>query len=218
MNDAGCHQMRTIDDEMCGFPIERIAQRMQFFELAKGILHAQQRSITIMPGTLEQHERWNIEIDHPAGIVQAFPVFRAQDDAATGGEYDVRPRSQFGDRQRFPAPESFLALDLEDGRDRHTGTGDDFMVGIIEAATETSCELSSYGRLSGPHQANEVDIAALIHAGILSGLAPHYKRERPARPAFLSDAERIDQLICSLSEMMRGVMKNSNSRLCPASF
>jgi hypothetical protein len=59
------------------------------------------------------------------------------------------------------------------------------MVGIIEAATEASRQLSSYGRLSGPHQANEVDVAAIVHAGILSGLAAHHKRERPARPALL---------------------------------
>src|SRR5512139_3237248 len=190
---------------------------MKFFELAKRILDAQQRAIAVKTGTLEEHGRRNIEIDHPPRIVQTFPVFRTEDHATAGSENDVGLRSQFGDRQRFAAPESFFALDLEYGWDRDTGAGDDLMVGIEESATEASRQLPSYGRLSGPHQANEVDIAAIIHAGILSALAVHHKRERPAMPAFPSDLTRIDQLICNLSEMMRGVMKNNNSRLCPAS-
>jgi hypothetical protein len=59
------------------------------------------------------------------------------------------------------------------------------MVGIIEAATEASRQLSSYGRFSRPHEANEVDVAAIIHSRILSGLAAHHKSERPAKPALL---------------------------------
>jgi hypothetical protein len=64
---------------------------------------------------------------------------------------------------------------------------------------------------TGPHQPDEIDVVTIIHAGILSD-SGHSPKERAGNAGPSFDSNPIYQLICNLSERMRGVMKNSNSR------
>ena len=52
-----------------------------------------------------------------------------------------------------------------------------------EAAAKAPSKLPSYGRFSGTHQADKVNVVAIIHVVILSGLAATDKKEGPAKPA-----------------------------------
>ena len=57
--------------------------------------------------------------------------------------------------------EERFAFDLENPRDRGTGTRFDFMVRIDKAHAQLAGELATYGRLARPHQSYQIHILHL---------------------------------------------------------
>ena len=217
LNDAGGDEMRSFDDEMSGFPVQRVAEGMKFLKLAQRIGYTQQRAIAIMARPFEKYGRGNVQIDDPPRVVQPRPVLGIQHDTAPGGDNAARAGSQFADCLCFTAAEALLALDFEDGRDGDSGTLDDFMVGVMKLPAEPPGKLPADGRLAGPHQADQVDIAAVVHGSILADARSVQQKTTSGKAGPLTCRPDF-QLICNLSETMRGVMKKSSSRRCPVSF
>lgn len=164
-----------------------------------------------MASALEQECRGHVQIYHPTRIVEPGSIFRVQDNATTGRQDNFRAGGQFCDRLHFAPAKSLFTLDFKDGWYRHTRSLNDFVVGIIKLASESFGQLAPDRCFTGSHQPDEIDVVTIIHAGILSD-SGHSPKERAgsAGPFFASNP--IDQLICNLSERMRGVMKKSNSR------
>ena len=170
-----------------------------------------------MAGTLEKQCRRHVQIDNPTRVMQAGTIFRIQNHAPASRQHNIRLGSQLRYCLRFATTKALFAFDLEDHRYRHPGSLDNFMVGIVERAPESFCQLAANCSFAGTHQSDEIDIATIIHAGILSD-SEHSPKERAGIAGPLTFQFSINQLICNLSERIRGVMKNSNSRRCPVSF
>ncbi len=164
-----------------------------------------------MTCSLEQECRGDVQIYHPTRIVEPGPIFRVQDNATTCSQDNIRSAGQFCDRLHFATTKPLFTFDLEDGWYWHARSLDDFVVGIIKLAPQSFGQLAPYRCFTGSHQPDEIDVVTIIHSGILSD-SWHSPKERAgyAGPSFASNP--INQLICNLSERMRGVMKKSNSR------
>ena len=196
---------------MRSFTIQGVALPVEFFKLCQGIRDSQQRAVPIVTCTLEQKCWRHIQVYHPTRIVEPCSIFRIQHDTTTGSQNDIRSGRQLCDGLHFATAKPFLTLNFEDGWYWHTGSLDNFVVGIIELTPQSFGQLTPYRCFTGPHQPHEIDVFSIIHTGILSDseLSPK-ERAGIAGPSF--GRNPIDQLICNLSERMRGVMKNSSSR------
>lgn len=184
---------------------------MEFFKLGQRIGYSQQRTVSIMTGTLEQESRGHVQVHHPTSIVEPSPIFWIKHNATTGSQNNIRSGRQLFDRLHFATAKPLLAFDFEDSWNWNTGSFDDFVVGIVKLAPQSFGQLATYRCFTGPHQPDEIDVAAIIHAGILSD-SERSPKERAGIAGPSLDLSPINQLICNLSERMRGVMKNSNSR------
>lgn len=168
LNDAGRYQVRAIDNNMGSLPIERITYRVKFLEFGQGIFYMQQRTIPVMPRPLVQQPRRDIQIDNPSRFIQAAPILRIDNDAAPSRQNEVYAPRQIMDSLCFATPKAILTFYFKDGGNRDPGPFDDFVIGIQKWPAQTLGQHPPDSRLASPHQANQINISMLFHAGILA--------------------------------------------------
>src|SRR5574343_843763 len=193
LNDAGGNQMRAVDDHMCRLSIQRIAQRMQFFQPGQRIFHLKQRAIAIMAGTLIEQPGRHIQINHPTRFMQSLTVLWIDDNASPGSQNQIGASRQFMDGLSLTPTKAIFALDFEYRRNRHPGSLDDFVVGIQKQAPQPLGQHTPDSRLAGPHQADQINIAMLFHGWILAESTPLTKKAGSYAGLCSMEAIRINQ-------------------------
>lgn len=138
-----------------------------------------------MPRSLEEHDRRDIQIDHPTRLMQPATVFRVQNNPAPRCQDNIVVDRELGNGLSFSAAKAILALDLENGGNGHPRSLDYLMVRVIKDPPESSRQLTPNSRLASPHQADQIDIRTIIHPPILSEAGSKPKK-KPAMPAFLN--------------------------------
>lgn len=160
--------MATVDDQMSGFPIQRVANGVQLLQAGQRISHVQQGAIPVVPGALVKQHGRNIQVNHPAGFMESLAIFRINDHTAACGQHDTVGFGQFPDRLRLTPPKPLFTLDFENGRYRNTGPLDYFVIGIEKWAGQAFGQLTAHRCFAGPHETDEVDVATIFHVRILA--------------------------------------------------
>src|SRR6185312_11543707 len=115
-----------------------------------------------------QRLRTRVQVDHRAVRLQAGARSRASHGAAAGGEHDVGQLREIRDHGFLAITKARLALDLEDGRNRHAESRLELVIGVDEALAEAPRDLPPEGRLAGAHETDEEEVAAVqSHRAIL---------------------------------------------------
>ena len=174
--------MPALHHHMRSFTVQGIARSMQTFKARQRVLDLQQRPVPVVTGSLVQHERRNIQINDPTGIVQTLPIFRIKHDTATCRHDNVAHRRQLCDGLHFTTPKSILSFDFKNRRNRHPGPLHDFVIGVMKISPETPGQLPPDGRLASPHEADQIDVCMSIHGAILADYSQGTKKG-PALPA-----------------------------------
>jgi len=76
VNQGGDRWATGLDDEVRGFPVERIAQRVQVTQTRQRVGDLQQRSVHVMAQAPEQLVGRGVEVHHPATLAQMLAVGR----------------------------------------------------------------------------------------------------------------------------------------------
>ncbi len=146
--------MRTIDDDVRRFSIQRVTRCMEFLQFGQRIFNVQQRAVSIMSRALIQQSRRNIEVDHPAGVVQTTTIFRIDHHPATGCQNQIAPGRQIMDSLRFTTAKPLFTFDLENRRNRNPRSFDNFMVRIEKLPRQALGQHAPNGRFPRSHQAD----------------------------------------------------------------
>ena len=160
--------MTSINNDVCGLPIQGVPNSVKLFQSRQRVGHVQQGAIPIMPSALIEQNRGNIQIDHPPGFVEPSAIFRVDNNAPPCCQNNSIRSGELLDSLSLPPPKAFLAFDFKDGRNRNTGSIDDLMVGIQERPRQAFGDLAPDGRFSSPHQSDEIYVATIFHSRILS--------------------------------------------------
>jgi hypothetical protein len=100
-----------------------------------------------------------MQVQHRAALLEAAPAAFARHRAAAGGQHDVAELGELVDQRFLAVAERLLALDLEDGRDRHAEPLLQLDVRVVEGKLQPARDLAAERGLAGAHEADEEEIA-----------------------------------------------------------
>ena len=146
--------MGAINDEMRCFSVQRITRRMKFLQFGEWIFNMQQRSVSVMARAFIQQPGRDIEVDHPAGVVQPTSILRIDHNPATGGHNQITPSSQFMDGLGLSTTKPVFTFDFKNRRNGYPGSFHDLMIRIEELPRQAFGKHAPNGGLSRPHQAD----------------------------------------------------------------
>ena len=142
-------------DGEIGERIDRIALLDQPLQGQFGIGMPEQRAVGALAHAPRQDLEIGLQPDRDGMFGDRFAGRGQHIGAAARGHHLLPAGQQAGDDLPFALPELGFAVLGENIRDRHSGGGFDFAVGVGEGQAETTCETTPDGRLSGPHHADE---------------------------------------------------------------
>jgi hypothetical protein len=148
-------QFIDIDDDACGFSIERVSLCAQGAQASFGIGHLKQRATSIPPQTVP--EEWNAGAQvYAAGArPQQFASVRLEHRTAACRDHSRARLHQLGDHLGFEFAKRPLACGGEDRGDRSTLALLDDLVAVREGRTEPGGQCSADGGLAGPGQSDQ---------------------------------------------------------------
>src|SRR5262249_46328837 len=146
------------------------------------------------------------QVDHGAARRKTAAVLGIEHGAATSGEHHVLHRGEFLQHLRFAGAKARLPFNVEDERHGHAAAALDLVVAVDETQFQPPREQAADGALAGAHHADEVEVAAALHDGIVE-----IKTAGRSRPQWRS--KQFSYLMVRRSFTMRGVMKTRSSVL-----
>lgn len=154
--DQGGHRWAPgLNNEMRRFPVERIAQGMQFAQAAQRISHLQQRPVHVMAQAPKQFVGRGIQVNHLPPFPQVQAVGGPQHYAATGRQHAFLIQRELVDDRLLDIAESIFPLPLEVRADGATDPLLNHMVGIKERQLQPPGELPPDGGFTGAGQADQ---------------------------------------------------------------
>src|SRR5690606_25704505 len=144
-----------IDDHMCRFPVQGLANLDQLLDSGQRIFRLQQWPGLVLAGALELLCNRGAQIDNDPPLMQITTTLRRQDCASASRQNNARALGEGIDHAGLTGPEALLSLHVEYPGDVGTGDKLDFPVGIEKRHVELTGEHPANGTLAHSHGADE---------------------------------------------------------------